>query len=45
MPQVDVRELGESLNSALKVMETIVSNTQRLMPKVSHVKEWIYIIV
>lgn len=31
--RVDVRELGESLNSALKMMETIVSNTQRLMPK------------
>ncbi|CAJ2658106.1 protein ENDOSPERM DEFECTIVE 1-like [Trifolium pratense] len=31
--RVDVREVGESLNSALKVMETIVSNTQRLMPK------------
>lgn len=31
--RVDVREVGESLNSALKVLETIISNTQRLMPK------------
>jgi len=44
MLQVDVREVGESLNSALKVMETIISNTQRLMPKVRQMEE-IYLII
>ncbi|MED6160057.1 hypothetical protein PIB30_047857 [Stylosanthes scabra] len=31
--RVDVKEVGESLNSALKMMETIVLNIQRFMPK------------
>ncbi|KAI5446941.1 hypothetical protein KIW84_014695, partial [Lathyrus oleraceus] len=31
--RVDVKEVGESLSSALKMMETIISNTQKLMPK------------
>lgn len=42
MSQVDVKEVGESLSSALKMMETIISNTQKLMPKViRQMKEWI----
>lgn len=41
MSQVDVKEMGESLNSALKMMETIISNTQKLMPKVRQMKEGI----
>lgn len=45
MPQVDVREVGETLNSALKMMETIVSNIQRFVPKVRQMKEWIYSVV
>ncbi|CAI8590468.1 unnamed protein product [Vicia faba] len=35
--RVDVREVGESLNSALKTMETIISNTQKLMPKAEEI--------
>ncbi|XLU52828.1 hypothetical protein S245_047476 [Arachis hypogaea] len=31
--RVDVKEVGESLNSASKMMETIVLNIQRFMPK------------
>ncbi|XP_057430686.1 protein ENDOSPERM DEFECTIVE 1-like [Lotus japonicus] len=31
--RVDEREVGEALNSASKMMETIVSNIQRLVPK------------
>ncbi|XP_061354206.1 protein ENDOSPERM DEFECTIVE 1-like [Gastrolobium bilobum] len=31
--RVDVREVGETLNSGLKMMETIISNIQRFMPK------------
>lgn len=45
MQQVDEREVGEALNSASKMMETIVSNIQRLVPKVRKMKEWIYSIV
>ena len=40
MPQVDVREVGEALNSALKLTETIDFHIRRFMPKVRHmVKE------
>ncbi|XP_058728058.1 protein ENDOSPERM DEFECTIVE 1-like [Vicia villosa] len=35
--RVDVKELGESLNAALKTMETIISNTQKLMPKAEEI--------
>ncbi|KAG4956408.1 hypothetical protein AAZX31_15G119100 [Glycine max] len=31
--RVDVRQLGEALNSASKMMETMISNIQRFMPK------------
>ncbi|KAG5005770.1 hypothetical protein JHK82_023752 [Glycine max] len=31
--RLDVRELGEALNSASKMMETMISNIQRFMPK------------
>ncbi|XP_027339672.1 protein ENDOSPERM DEFECTIVE 1-like [Abrus precatorius] len=31
--RVDVKELGEALNSALTMMETMISNIQRFMPK------------
>ena len=34
MPQVDVREVGDALNSALKMLETMISNIQRFVPKV-----------
>jgi len=34
MPQVDVREVGDALNSALKMLETMISNIQRFLPKV-----------
>ncbi|KAL2341455.1 hypothetical protein Fmac_009395 [Flemingia macrophylla] len=31
--RVDARELGEALDSAFKIMETMISNIQRFMPK------------
>ncbi|KAK7303477.1 hypothetical protein RJT34_14384 [Clitoria ternatea] len=31
--RVDVKELGEALNSALKMLEAMISNIQRFMPK------------
>ncbi|XP_015959166.1 protein ENDOSPERM DEFECTIVE 1-like isoform X1 [Arachis duranensis] len=35
--RVDVKEVGESLNSASKMMETIVLNIQRFMPKAEQI--------
>jgi len=44
MPQLDVRELGEALNSASKMMETMISNIQRFMPKVRQMREWSFML-
>jgi len=44
MSQVDVRQLGEALNSASKMMETMISNIQRFMPKVKQIREWSFML-
>ncbi|KAK7331207.1 hypothetical protein VNO77_25425 [Canavalia gladiata] len=35
--RVDVKELGEALNSALRMIETMISNIQRFMPKAEEI--------
>ncbi|KAJ7946490.1 QWRF motif-containing protein 2-like [Quillaja saponaria] len=39
--QVDIREMGVALNSAVKVMETIVLNVRRFTPKVEETDNYI----
>ncbi|KAL9320681.1 hypothetical protein ACSQ67_012520 [Phaseolus vulgaris] len=35
--RVDVREVGDALNSALKMLETMISNIQRFVPKAEEI--------